>query len=220
MKNCIFCEQFPKPVANKTSIFQRNFPHLDSRIIWETENFIVTPTIGSLVEGYVIIVTKKHYLSMGHIPSKNYEEFHWVVSEVQTTLQSVYQNSCVLFEHGPCSNSNTGGSCVNHAHLHIVPLGFDLIRHIKLRNYESDDYPLSARCLLELGKPYIYLQQNIGNKKNSVLADATNLPSQYFRRIIAEQIGKPDEWDWAIFIGKSEIEATINTLRPIFAKHK
>ena len=50
MNNCIFCN------VDKSMYY--------NTILEETNNFFVIPTKGSLVDGYVLIVSKKHYLNM------------------------------------------------------------------------------------------------------------------------------------------------------------
>ena len=38
--------------------------------LYETENFAVIPSLGSIVEGWLLIIPKKHYLSYGYLSSE------------------------------------------------------------------------------------------------------------------------------------------------------
>lgn len=46
MKECVFCELDKNKLANT--------------VIEETKNFYITPSVGALVEGYILIISKKH----------------------------------------------------------------------------------------------------------------------------------------------------------------
>ena len=51
--NCVFCN------------IDKSRP--ENTIIEESDNFIVLPTIGALVDGYLMIVSKKHINSMSEL---------------------------------------------------------------------------------------------------------------------------------------------------------
>lgn len=224
MENCYFCFEFSLSIPGQLSFFQNCFPGID-RVLLETDHFVVVPTVGQIVEGYLIIVTKKHYLSMGHLPPSMYAELRWVSDQTSRVLQGVYGIDCIQFEHGPVGPSQSGGSCVNHAHLHVVPIDLDasvdIIPHLALmETVEIDEYPASAQRMLTRNKSYLYIKPSEGNTNGAILVDATGLPSQYMRRIIAKIVGKPDEWDWAVFVGERELLACLEKLRPLFAQLK
>ena len=43
---------------------------LENTIIDESDNFVVLPTIGALVDGYLMIISKKHINSMSELEEK------------------------------------------------------------------------------------------------------------------------------------------------------
>lgn len=38
--------------------------------VFESRNFVVVPSLGSLVEGWMLLLPKKHLLSMGALPEE------------------------------------------------------------------------------------------------------------------------------------------------------
>src|SRR5262245_54753171 len=99
-----------------------------SRLIFETANFSVISGLGQLVEGYTLIVTKRHFLSMAHLPLYLYEELNYVYNLVKRAIEEKYVPP-IVFEHGPMKQqirgidfSGGGGSCLEHAHLHFMPI--------------------------------------------------------------------------------------------------
>ena len=219
MENCEFCFEFSGPESNKPTFFQRLFPHLHDRILLETKNFVVVPSLGQIVEGYLLVITKSHFSCMGEIPSFVYSELDWVIQHSSEILQTVYNVDCIQFEHGPSSPFQGGGCCIDHAHLHIVPLNVDIDLHLAERErYEASDYPAAVKAFLIQRKPYLYIRFPPTSGYGSVVVDSNDLPSQYMRRVIAKGIGKEDKWDWNIFLGEKEVENCLAKLMPLFVQ--
>ena len=96
------------------------------RLLCETSNFFVIPTLGSMgIEGYLLIIPKEHHHAMGMIPENHLPELNNLISDVKKIIKSVYGLPTLLFEHGPRVGNLDSGQSVDHAHLHIVP-GIDI----------------------------------------------------------------------------------------------
>ena len=94
---------------------------LENTIIDETDNFIVLPAVGSLVDGYLIIVTKKHINSMSELNADEQKEYELLIQKYRNLFKNIYEKYPIIFEHGtPIINSNMKASSVVHAHIHIV----------------------------------------------------------------------------------------------------
>jgi diadenosine tetraphosphate (Ap4A) HIT family hydrolase len=196
-------------------LFHSIFPNVESRILYSTSNFVVIPGLGQLLEGYLLILPKKHYLSLATMPLDFFPEFNRVINITTGVLEKVYGKEYILFEHGPLSPKIRGGSCSDHAHLHIFPLRqiskIDFL--IGEETKDESTFPEEAVRILDEGSPYLFISDY---KKREKVTKAENLPSQYMRREIAKSIGRPDEWDWQVFIGKSELLNCILQLKPFF----
>jgi diadenosine tetraphosphate (Ap4A) HIT family hydrolase len=167
-----------------------------SMSVLESENFFVFPSLGQLVEGYLLICGKEHYLSCSEIPQEQFSEFLDLKEKVRKTLSKNYTNP-IFFEHGCISSDRDkkAGCCVEHAHLHCVPADVDLLDGIE-RNFKARKiFELSE--IKELHKraiPYFYYESGKGEKYIFELHERA--PSQYLRQVLAVKLGVPERWDW------------------------
>lgn len=94
---CDYCKEFRRGFLE---IEKENF---GNRILFETENFLVFPTLGQIVEGYLLIASKEHYLNIGEIPLELYPELEKLQHKVRKVLEDNYYTP-LFFEHGPASD--------------------------------------------------------------------------------------------------------------------
>ncbi len=221
MGNCEFCLEFSGSQAHEITFFHKIFPQEPDRILFETNNFVAFPGLGQIVEGYLLIITKNHYTSMGDLHERLYPELSWIIERTSEILKSEYKLDVMQFEHGASRYGQGGSCCIEHAHLHLAPLGVDVSPYIVRKEARKvQNYPESTRDLLEERKPYLYVNMPYDNGREELLLDASDLPSQYMRQVIARAVGKADEWDWNIFLGKKEIESCLKKLKPKFTELK
>lgn len=184
-------------------------------VLMETEHFVVVPTVGALVEGWLLVITKGRFLCMGELPQTHWPELQALTSDVTALLKNVY-GSAVVFEHGPAATRQAIGCGVDHAHLHILPVEFDLIHsaeRVQPCKLDWEDVPSvreSIRIYRE-GRPYLYIEQPLGRGR---ITYAEAAPSQFFRRVIAEHLGIPSKYDWRSYPMADNVEKTIHALSP------
>lgn len=107
MLNCPFCN------INKTK--------LENTIIDEAKYFYITPSLGSIVEGYILIISKRHLNSMSELNNKEKEEYEILIKKYREIFKIIYNKYPIIFEHGtPNLKENTKASSIIHAHTHIV----------------------------------------------------------------------------------------------------
>ena len=202
-QQCRYCTDFLSPNAK------------DKRSIWntaliESRHFLVVPTLGMLVPGWLLIITKEHYLNMGLVPDDFYPELEEVRKAVRLKLKEKF-GSTVVFEHGPGRPGESSGCGIDHAHWHVVPLSVDLLPELETR------FPgrriantLEIKRGLSEATTYIFYENQI---EEAYLFLANGLPCQFFRRLIAEKIGKGEHWDWHNEPGLSNIVTTLQQLQ-------
>jgi ATP adenylyltransferase len=184
------------------------------QVLHETDNFVVVPTAGALVEGWVLIVTKAPFLCMGALEHSLLDELYRLKDYVCSVLSRCY-GEIAVFEHGPSVLGQKMGCGVDHAHMHVLPAAWDLLNGvpkitdlaIDWRSAEGVD---DAAVLHRAGVPYLFLEQPLGTIK---IAPAHHAPSQLFRRVVANYIGSPDEFDWRMHPMEPNVLATIRTLQ-------
>lgn len=209
MNTCTLCNEIVR--ENSETPFQEIVgKQCLERILRVSENFVVLPAIGQIIEGYLLIVTKKHYISMGELPENHLVELNALMQEISAVLKKIYQSRAIFFEHGSVTCIGEGGSCIDHAHIHAVPIEVDLIPKIppfyEVKKIES------LGCLKEQVKkriPYCFYQ-SVNNEK--YVFDGTVVPSQFFRRLIAHEVESPDIWNWREFPEKHKLIAAVEKL--------
>jgi hypothetical protein len=114
------------------------------------------------------------------------------------------------FEHGPGEQQRKVGCGVDHAHLHMVPIDFDLLRAVtpllptdsRFESASFNECQLSAKA----GSDYIYVEQPLGK---GWMIRHQGLGSQLLRRAIATRLGAPSEFDWRTNPQIENIHSTI-----------
>ena len=60
------------------------------RILYETENFYVMLSLGPIVEGYTLLVTKQHVGCCADIPDALMEEFIYLYNKIKNILILIF----------------------------------------------------------------------------------------------------------------------------------
>jgi ATP adenylyltransferase len=134
-----------------------------------------------------------------------------VKREVSASLLRQYQH-LAIFEHGPSSPNGSVGCSVDHAHLHFVPIDFDLLAAAKPflpagTNWSSATWE-DCRDAHVNGNDYLYLEQP---HDSGQIASGSSFGSQIFRRAIAAQIGVPEQFNWRQHPNFENIARTIQS---------
>jgi ATP adenylyltransferase len=185
-----------------------------NEVLFESEHFIVIPSLGSLVEGWLLIVPKQHYLSVSEITDyKLLEELTLLTSKVKVKLTSEY-GTVVMFEHGAKKIASSVGCGVDYAHLHLVPIKFDLLKGLK-KFYNINYSWQEISGINEINKftehsEYLFFS-DLDN--NSFITTNSDIPSQIFRKVIASYLDIPHKYDWKENFEEDKIRATIKRLK-------
>ena len=185
MDLCPYCDEL-----------KNGFPYGDrkNRIVYRSKNFYVFPALGQLVEGYLLIASRHHFISLGGIPTAYYAELQEVRQKVRNALRLVY-GPAIFFEHGAVNTNLRGGCCIDHAHLHAVPTKLDLLDDLTsaFRSRPINSWEDLARSFRQQHS-YLYYENQSAQQ---YLFDAPdNMPAQYIRKLLAKKLGRPNQWNW------------------------
>lgn len=178
---------------------------LEKEIITETKNFFVVPTIGQIVEGYTLIIPKKHVLCYGLLSANVLEEYIELKDKVEKATTAAYQKP-MYFEHGIV------GQTVPHAHMHCVPSNRDLLPLLMIRNYSIKGKRVIQsekelkQVVYDFG-PYFFYEFN-GLK----MVFDVNTHEMALRIAVANTIGVPEAADWQAVNRQSDEKAMKNTI--------
>jgi diadenosine tetraphosphate (Ap4A) HIT family hydrolase len=179
-------------------------------ILFESKNFAVFPSLGALVEGWLLLVPKHHVLCLGALSQELHVELDRLRNEVSFALGEFY-GPVKVFEHGPARPNQSVGCSVDHAHLHLVPTQIGLMEGAKAvfpepLKWEPASNIQEIASLYQAGLPYLYVEETPGN---GYITTHPHLPSQAFRKVIANGIGRSEQYDWRQFQETANILATV-----------
>ena len=206
---CTFCREFDDVEFSEfRDVFRKDI--LPSRIIKSTQNFIALAALGAIRPGYVLILPKEHMLSFAFLDQPMAEEAGQFKKELIQLMLPNFPN-LIVFEHGPITAKASSGGCIDHAHLHIFPTAIDLFPRLSQQfSYTTIGSIHELSQFRKTQKHYIYYENNY---KGFAFEIDRFIPSQYIRRILWEEEGKHDEWDWGVFIGYEHIIDTMRILQ-------
>jgi ATP adenylyltransferase len=181
--------------------------------LFESQSFVVIPSLGALVEGWLLLLPRTHYICSGSLPASLLGEMDALKKTAASFLQDVY-GGVSAFEHGPHGENRSVGCGVDHAHLHLVPTVFDL--RAAISPFLPTNVTWRSGSITNCGvsfresRDYLYLEQPIGN---GYIATHDEFQGQLFRRAIASQLGLDAEYNWREFAQLKNVEATIARAR-------
>jgi diadenosine tetraphosphate (Ap4A) HIT family hydrolase len=188
--------------------------HLWDTPIFDSELFVVVPTVGALVEGWLLVVPKMPIPCFASLPTSAFSELESLLADIVPIVQSDY-GPISLFEHGSTATASPIGCGVDHAHLHLVPAKCDLqagaqkiapsIRWSGISSFKQ------LRDQVRDGYWFVQQPYGSGGCKVGVCVD-DDPPSQLFRKVIATSLGHPEAFDWRAGLGETRIAATVERL--------
>lgn len=196
---CPFCEEQKN---RNISIINK------SRIIAETDNFIVFPTTGGFIENYQLIVPKKHINCFGELSLTQLEELKKIILWQKEINKEYFNSDSSMFEHGSLHPSNESGKSIVHAHLHIFPNDISLLNDITKHNFKVKEIDgiENLKQLCQEVDNYLYYS-DIDGKDYIITHDG--IPSQFLRMVLAQSQGK-ENWNWREYPLIEAIENNLN----------
>lgn len=190
-------------------------------ILYESEHFSVVPSLGSLVEGWVLIIPKEETLNISLLEVTLQNELAQLIQEIESFQRSLFGDT-VIFEHGPANKCSKTGCGVDYAHLHMVPFKKNLIDGIRKflgLNYNwveiegiSNISKYNKDCL-----DYLYYRST---DNRHYITFYKEFPSQIFRQVIAHFENIPDRYNWREYPENHNILKTMAEFNKIKVSHE
>ena len=210
---CPFCNEFNgRKELSYFEVMYGSKYDIAERCIFQTDNFSCVPSIGSFVEGYVLVVPKQHFLSVLTMPESHIKELLSIIRILASFYKSFYHQNFLIYEHGTADIKNVGGMSVVHAHLHFLPCAQKVISLFHEYEFLRFDSLFAAQkyYLENSSHPYLLLK----DIDNSIyLAIAENIPSQYFRKKICDFCSLKGTGDWKEYPYIDNIKKTLATAK-------
>lgn len=185
-------------------------------VLYETDHHVVFPCIGALTDFYVLVVSRRHALSVGWLEPDEQDDLRQVLDHLRRHLTKVTGLSVMVFEHGSYNFRDKGGACYDHAHVHVVATDRPSDTFVDavpepVTLAECDDWLDTATDLIR-GQQRSYVALDDGHRH--LVGEATGAPSQFFRRCLASWLGaEAGEWDWLTFPQLDRVAHMLSALR-------
>ncbi len=161
-----------------------------------SRQILAIASVGALVRGWTLVIPTEHAMSLAVLSSERRIELLQSVEGLRTSISAELGVGTVVFEHGASSECSPVSCTTAHAHVHVVPFDGDLLayaaRHLPL---QGSWHLLANPDDLEAMQGRDYLFASSRPFEYSVL-ELQEPVSQYFRRVIADKVGSPEEWNW------------------------
>ena len=201
---CRLCEAL-SPLGNAVS---------ENTILIESDHFVVMPTIGQFVEGWLMVVSKNHKRCAREHPTHELEELESLVAQAQA-LVNAYYGPTVVFEHGPSDIPGYhGGCCVEHTHIHVAPCtsGRTFCDMIKFPHIGTVTISSLFRSRLDKSRGYLIAGSDVASPRLNMYEVDCLIPRQYLRQVLAVVCNKASLWDWRQNPCRENIQRTLSQL--------
>lgn len=186
--------------------------YISNKILLSTQNYLIIPALGALIPGYLLLLSKAHWRAVATL-----EEKYLCDLEAQLSIllgQLIKMNpEWIIFEQGSTKDYGIKGCCIEHMHLHFLPLKFDLANKLsKMLSVPLESISslndIRTKCN-EYPCNYIFVRNPNGDK---FILRPEVYPSQYVRQIIASHLNKDLLWDWKYHFHEDNNILTIDAL--------
>ena len=185
--DCCLCDAVTDSLSNKEKSLIENW------FMYESEHFIIIPSLGPFVEGQIMIVSKSHFPNLKSMNKNVLDDLNKVFEIIKTKTKTIYNSHLLFAEHGAFNDIQKGGACVIHMHIHCIPGYVDGIAALKklLKIHYSG---IDLNELWKINKPYILIINSFDNK--NYIFEAEDVPSQMIRRTLLANRGIINNWNW------------------------
>jgi len=204
-ENCRICENIIGGGVEADAIW--------NEILFDSEDFVSTPSVGALVPGYLLTIPKQHTICSGALRKRDLGRYWKFTKKVRERVEQKFGKT-ILFEHGPARSDTEVGCGVDHAHLHIVPIDGPILDLVEKNNPAPIEWReiKSFKMVSEIhnsGEEYLFYQ---GEGKTMFVGTSEQINSQLFRRAIAELTDSSDQFDWSENPMVNNVHATVEEL--------
>lgn len=171
---------------------------LYDQVLARLHNCVVTPTRGSILPHWLLIVPEEPVLNFSEWYARGNIDPGSLVGELLRNRR-VNSSRAIWFEHGPAHVEFAVGCGVDHAHIHVlIDVPFSFIQMISTASMSGDLRFTRARAtsaygLLTPASSYLLLASG---EEAFVAENVEHVGSQFLRRVVADLAGSKDAWNY------------------------
>lgn len=174
---------------------EKVFGEIDTPII-ENEDYYLLSSIGAMVEGWSLVIPKKHEYSMKtHYLNPRFYDF---MNNCIDIIKKAYKtDKVIVFEHGANRFGSETACGTNHCHIHIVPISDSLLKDITAKLPFQKTMFTNVNKLVEESEYLLYADISDRFDLCDCYVHVLKEPiSQFFRHIIANRLGCPKKYNY------------------------
>jgi ATP adenylyltransferase len=177
-------------------------------VLLESPHFLVVPSKGAFLPGWVMLVPKVHVLSVAQLDGVQTLEFNELLAEVRALVARRF-SAPTCFEHGATYAGTSFGCGIDHAHTHLVPLPKDMsLRAVAeaALGVRFSQSPASPQ------RPYLRILEPDSDTWLT-LEPVSNPPRQFFRQALWRAAAQPSEsYDYDLSPCEDKVRSTVTSL--------
>jgi hypothetical protein len=148
-------------------------------------------------------------LSLRELSASEQDELSLLIEKAAVALR-VFDGRIFAFEHGSSHDGSLAGCGVDQAHLHLVPLNFDLLASVSSKQSRGVIWHTYGKLLLtDLPSEGEYIAVWRVEDGRGAVAHVQEPVSQWMRRAIASELGMGEDWDYRTKHQLENIRATV-----------
>jgi hypothetical protein len=213
-KKCAICDEL---AGGKQTTLSRalNDVGVSNAVMTVSDHFAVIPSVGPLVLGHSLVVTREHssnvFAGLGHPEVRELEGVCEL--SMKAILAHTPDVQLLCFEHGSRSEFKNVLCSTCHGHLHQVPLKPDdttaVLDTLKGRTFSCNNYDEIQDLISPFQEYIVAFSLGLGrNRFKGTVLDASSVPSQFVRKVIADQLGIA-WWDWKTNMNANLLRCTL-----------
>jgi ATP adenylyltransferase len=182
--------------------------------ILRTEHFVVVPSVGALVPGWTLVVPRRPLRNFSEASLGERTELAEIADTIAGAL-TLHGEQVFCFEHGSREAGSHTGCGVDQAHLHVVPLAFDLIEAAARHSDGTivwEEPRITAGPLDKLPRQGEYVALWRNSDRLTMIGKVRYPISQWFRRVIADELGIGSEWNYLTHPQSHNVDRTLTML--------
>ena len=179
-----------------------------SEVIQEKDDWTAVLDVAPIVEGWCLIVYGQHVGALREADPSGFDALIELKNRLSNAIKDAYGVRPFFFEHGGVGE-HRGGACIDHAHLHVVPLADSIEGELRK---ECDMTPVAGIWELPRraeGAGYVYFERPNGE---ALLASNADVRHQLVRRLVAQAVPGSPPWEWRQYVHQADALGTRATL--------
>jgi ATP adenylyltransferase len=192
MHGCGICEELRMATVTIGDPRYQNLVLNRQNILYESEDFVVLPSLGPLNDSHVMIVPKKHVNSFSVLAESQLDQVKNIAAVLSDHIAAKTGKELVFFESGAGDLCSHSGGCIVHAHIHCVYES----EEFQNRLFEEVDFQEGGEGWYKNAdseRGYVWYRKADGE---AFICNDPQLPSQFLRYLYSIAVGDARFWNW------------------------